>query len=88
MKEVRLYNGQKIKLSGQSVQEYIAWRKRFINVVDHVIATKFPELYGNIQFNIQGGKFVNANMGDSIYGTPITEEMNELLKCFDELTRQ
>jgi len=86
MTEVRLYNGETIELSGQSVQEYIAWRKRFLNVVGQVLAVKFPELYGKIEFNFQGGKFVNANHGDSIKGYPIPEsELDLLVDYFDQL---
>ena len=62
MDEVRLNNGKKVKLSGQSVQEYEAWREQELRQIGQELAAKFPKLYGSIEFNIQNGKFVNANM--------------------------
>jgi len=60
--EVRLNNGKIIELSGQSVQEYIAWRDAMIRQTGQELASKMPKFYGSIEFNIQNGKFVNANM--------------------------
>jgi len=60
--EIRLNNGEKIELSGQSVQEYIAWRDDMIRQLGQELASKMPKFYGSIEFNIQDGKYINANM--------------------------
>ena len=62
MNEVTLNNGQKVKLSGQSVEEYIAWRNVMLRQTGEVLAGNMPTFYGRIEFNIQDGKFVNWNM--------------------------
>lgn len=62
MDEVTLNNGQKVKLSGQSYAEYVAWREAILRQTGKDLAGKFPKLYGKISFNIQNGKFVNWNM--------------------------
>ena len=62
MDEVRLNNGKKVKLSGQSLGEYEAWREQELRQIGQELAAKFQKLYGSIEFNIQNGKFVNANM--------------------------
>ena len=60
--EVRLNNGTKIELSGQSLEEYEAWREQYLREMGQEIAAKFPKLYGKISFNVQNGKYVNWNM--------------------------
>lgn len=62
IKEVTLNNGQKVKLSGQSLDEYVAWRDAMLRQTGQDLAANFPKLYGKISFNIQNGKFVNWNM--------------------------
>lgn len=62
MNEVTLNNGQKVKLSGQSVEEYAAWRNALLRQIGKDLAANFPKLYGKISFNIQDGKFVNWNL--------------------------
>ena len=62
MSEVSLNNGKKVKLSGQSVEDYIAWRDAMIRQKGQELASNLPMFYGSIEFNIQNGKFVNANM--------------------------
>jgi hypothetical protein len=39
-------------------------RKDKLNKLGAVIARELPDFYGNVQFNIQGGKFVNGNAND------------------------
>lgn len=88
MTEVTLQNGEKVKLSGQSVEEYLAWRKDYINLIGHLLAAKFPEFYGKIGFNLQGGKFASANVGDSIISTPIDKsELGVMVEYVDELVK-
>lgn len=62
MKEITLNNGKKIKLTGQSYEEYIKWRNELLRKTGQDLACNFPKFYGKIEFNIQGGKFVNANI--------------------------
>lgn len=64
--EITTYDGQKFKLSGQSAAEYIAWRDAMIKQFGQELAFKLPKFYGKVEFNIQNGKFVNANMKVSI----------------------
>jgi len=66
MHEVRLNNGKKIELSGQSVQEYIEWRDAMIRQTGEDLASNLPKFYGKVEFNIQNGKYVNANMCQGI----------------------
>jgi len=62
MSGIRLNNGQEIKLSKQSLEDYEAWRDEMLRQKGQEIAAKFPKLYGKVSFNIQNGKFVNWNM--------------------------
>lgn len=62
MNEVSLNNGRKIKLSGQSYAEYVAWRDATLRQMGQDLAAKLPKFYGKVEFNIQNGKFVNWNM--------------------------
>ena len=65
MNEVTLENGQKIKLSGQSVEEYVAWRDAMLRQTGQDLAAKLPKFFGKVSFNIQNGKFVNWNIVQS-----------------------
>jgi len=86
MHEVRLNNGKTVKLSGQSVQEYVEWRNKFISAVGQVLAVKFPEFYGRIEINLQGGHYVNANSGESIKRVSVDKELlDEITALFDRL---
>lgn len=62
MSEVTLNNGQKFKLSGQSVEEYIAWRDAMLRQTGQELSGNMPKFYGRIEFNIQNGKLVNWNL--------------------------
>ena len=63
--KVTTYDGQEIELDGKGYQDYKSWEKAFVEQVGKDLASKFPDLYGNIQFNIQGGKLVNWNITSS-----------------------
>jgi len=41
-------------------------RKHFLNKVGHEIAEALKDFFGKVQFNIQDGKYVNANVEESI----------------------
>lgn len=62
MKELTLNNGEKIPLSGDSVGEYVEWRDVMIRRIGKELALNLPKMYGSVEFNIQNGKFVNANL--------------------------
>ena len=66
MKEIRTNDGQKFKLSGQSAAEYEEWRRAMIRQFGKDLASQLPMFYGKVEFNIQNGKFVNANMCQGI----------------------
>ena len=56
------YDGQKFELQGQSVEQYQQWLKETLAAMGKDLASKLPMFYGKVEFNIQNGKFVNANM--------------------------
>lgn len=60
--KVRTYDGQELEISGEGIEEYLAWRKDYLSQVGQDLANKLPKLYGRIEFNVQGGKFVNGNI--------------------------
>ena len=66
MNEIRTNDGQKFKLSGQSAAEYEEWRKDMIRQIGQDLASKLPMFFGRVEFNIQNGKFVNANLCQGI----------------------
>jgi hypothetical protein len=41
-------------------------RKKLVNSIGEKIALAMQDFYGNIQFNIQNGKYVNANITESV----------------------
>lgn len=53
-------------LSETAYQAYINWRQNFLSQIGKEICCKFPNFYGNIQFNIQNGICVNINVNDGI----------------------
>lgn len=60
--KVETYDGQELEISGQDLEEYLAWQKDYLRQVGQDLAAKWPKLYGRIEFNVQGGKFVNGNI--------------------------
>jgi hypothetical protein len=66
MKEVKTYEGQKLKISGQSYAEYVEWRDALIRQIGQDLADNLPKFFGRVEFNIQNGKFVNANIVQGI----------------------
>ena len=62
MNEVTLNNGQKVELSGQSYEEYVAWRDAMLRETGKELAGKMTKFFGKVEFNIQNGKFVNWNL--------------------------
>jgi phage regulator Rha-like protein len=60
--ELTLNNGNKIKISGQSVAEYVAWRDAMLRRTGQELASKMPKFFGKVEFNIQNGHFVNWNL--------------------------
>ena len=41
---------------------YIRYVEENLRLIGQEIALKFPKLYGNVQFNVQGGTCVNVNV--------------------------
>ena len=66
LNEVTLNNGEKVKLSGQSLEDYVAWRDSMLKQTGQDLASKLPMFYGKVEFNIQNGTFVNCNMKISV----------------------
>jgi len=64
--KVRTYAGEELEISGIGHEEYVAWRNEYLNKVGQDLASKLPKLYGRIEFNVQGGKYVNANIHEGI----------------------
>jgi hypothetical protein len=87
--KVKTYGGEEFELEGQSVQEYIAWRNAYINLIGQVLTAKFPEFCGRIEFNIYKGKLVNSNMVDGIKGELVdSKTLNKAIEFFDDLLKQ
>jgi hypothetical protein len=59
-----------LEISGEGYTEYLAWRDEFLNQVGQDLAAEMPKLHGRIEFNLQGGKFVNANIVEGVKGWP------------------
>ena len=59
---IRTCDGHEFELEGQSVEQYHQWLKEMFSQTGQDLASKLPMFYGKIEFNIQNGKFVNANM--------------------------
>jgi len=48
------------------IQRYLAWRQAVLDIAGQELAAKMPTMYGNVQFNLQGGKCVNVNVNDTV----------------------
>ena len=60
--EIQTYDGDKLKISGQSMEDYVKWREGMIRQIGEELASNLPMFYGKVEFNIQNGKYLNANM--------------------------
>jgi hypothetical protein len=41
-------------------------RKNLINLMGRTLAEHLKDFYGSVQFNVQGGRYVNANISESV----------------------
>lgn len=73
MSEFTLPNGQKIDVDDRLMRQFedfvLLHRNAELVSIGQVIAVKMPMLYGNVQFNLQGGKCVNVNVNETVRPT-------------------
>lgn len=64
--EFTTYDGQKVDISYEEYAKFVRWRDETLRRVGKDLAAIMPNIYGRIEFNLQGGKFVNANIIEGV----------------------